>query len=51
MPRSYGGHLFRYNLPQGAHVYIWTGEDDDLIMRADYFAPTGPVHPLFLRPL
>jgi hypothetical protein len=51
VPLYHGGHLFRYDSPQGAHLYIWTGEDDDLIMRADYFAPTGPVHPLFLRPL
>lgn len=51
MPLYHGGHLFRYNLADGAHVYIWTSEDDGYVMRADYFSNSGRVQPLYLEPL
>jgi hypothetical protein len=51
LPMSYPGHLFRYNLHGGGHVYIWTGESDIPVMRADYVPASGPVAPLYSRPL
>jgi hypothetical protein len=51
LPMYYPGHLFRYNLHGNGHVYIWTGESDDPVMRADYVPATGPIAPLYLRSL
>ena len=48
----YAGHFFRYLLPDGTHVYVWTGGDDGLlVMRADYISTSGHVAPLYLRSL
>ena len=51
LPMSSSGHLFRYNLRGAGHVYIWTGESDVPVMRADYLPVSGPVAPLYLRSL
>ncbi len=51
MPEYPGGHLFRFNLADGAHVYIWTGEADAHVMRADYFSNSGRMQPLYLETL
>jgi len=51
LPAYHGGHFFRYALLDGSHVYIWTGEDDAAVMRADYISTSGHVAPLFLRSL
>jgi hypothetical protein len=51
LPMYYSGHLFRYNLHGAGHVYIWTGESDVPVMRADYLPASGPVVPLYLRSL
>ena len=49
LPAYHGGHFFRYLLPDGSHVYVWTGEDDGPVMRADYVSTSGHVAPLYLR--
>ncbi|HEX4141780.1 MAG TPA: hypothetical protein VHY09_15635 [Candidatus Methylacidiphilales bacterium] len=51
LPAYHGGHFFRYALIDGSHVYVWTGEDDGPVMRADYISTSGHVAPLYLRPL
>jgi len=51
LPAYHGGHFFRYTLSDASHVYVWTGEGDARVMRADYISNSGHVAPLYLRPL
>jgi hypothetical protein len=51
LPAYHGGHFFRYALLDSSHVYVWTGEDDAAVMRADYISNSGHVAPLYLRSL
>jgi hypothetical protein len=51
IPLFYGGSIFRYDLIDSDHVYVWTGEDDSWIVRAVYQPRSGPRALLYKRPL